>query len=53
MGGVSLLVIERTEGVKTRKMDCSGVWSSGTSYVTFEDVRLTNTWQEVPLKIFF
>lgn len=40
MGGVSLLVIERTEGVTTRKMDCSGVWASGTSFISFEDVRV-------------
>ena len=40
MGGVSLLLIERTEGVSTRRMDCQGVWSSGTTYVTFEDVKV-------------
>lgn len=38
--GVSLLLIPRTEGVKTRRMDCSGVWCSGTTYVTFEDVKV-------------
>jgi len=39
MSGVSLLLIERTmPGVTTRQMKCSGVWPSGTSYVTFEDV---------------
>lgn len=38
MGGISLLVIERSKGVTTRQMDCMGVWSSGTSYVSFEDV---------------
>lgn len=37
-GGISLVVIERTEGVKTIKMRCSGVICSGTSYITFEDV---------------
>lgn len=37
MGGISLLLIEKDfPGVKTRKMDCSGVWASGTTYVTFE-----------------
>ena len=40
MGGVSLLLIERSQGVSTRQMACSGVWSSGTAYVTFEDVKV-------------
>lgn len=40
MDGVSLLLIERSEGVSTRKMDCQGVWSSGTTYITFEDVKV-------------
>ncbi|KAJ3263814.1 hypothetical protein HDU77_009969 [Chytriomyces hyalinus] len=41
MGGLSLLLIERTmPGVTTRQMNCSGVWASGTSYVTFEDVKV-------------
>jgi len=41
MGGISLLLIERSmPGVTTRQMKCSGVWSSGTSYITFEDVRV-------------
>jgi alkylation response protein AidB-like acyl-CoA dehydrogenase len=40
MGGISLIVVERTEGVSTRKMDCQGVWASGTSYVTLEDVKV-------------
>ena len=41
MGGLSLLLIERTmPGVSTRQMNCSGVWASGTSYVTFEDVKV-------------
>ncbi|RKP06804.1 acyl-CoA dehydrogenase/oxidase [Thamnocephalis sphaerospora] len=41
MGGVSLLLIERImPGVKTRQMQCSGVWSSGTAYITFEDVKV-------------
>ena len=39
MQGVSLLLVERSmPGVSTRRMNCSGVWSSGTAYVTFEDV---------------
>ncbi|KAG8533094.1 uncharacterized protein KY384_001877 [Bacidia gigantensis] len=40
MNGVSALLIERTEGVSTRKMDCQGVWASGTTYITFEDVKV-------------
>ncbi|KAL8376917.1 hypothetical protein RB595_007849 [Gaeumannomyces hyphopodioides] len=41
MGGVSLLLIERSMGgVSTRRMDCQGVWSSGTTYITFEDVKV-------------
>ncbi|KAI9226968.1 MAG: putative acyl-CoA dehydrogenase [Piptocephalis tieghemiana] len=44
MEGVSLLLIERTmPGVKTRQMKCSGVWSSGTAYITFEDVKVPKT----------
>lgn len=41
MGGVSLLVIERDmPGVTTKQMQCSGVWPSGTAYITFEDVKV-------------
>ena len=41
MKGISLLLIEKTmPGVTTRKMKCSGVWSSGTTYITFEDVKV-------------
>eukprot|EP00927_Polykrikos_kofoidii_P059996 TRINITY_DN55078_c0_g1_i1.p1 TRINITY_DN55078_c0_g1~~TRINITY_DN55078_c0_g1_i1.p1 ORF type:complete len:470 (+),score=54.26 TRINITY_DN55078_c0_g1_i1:56-1411(+) len=39
--GISLLLVEKTmPGVTTRKMKCSGVWSSGTTYITFEDVKV-------------
>ncbi|MCJ1417174.1 hypothetical protein MMC32_003513 [Xylographa parallela] len=39
--GVSMLLIEREHGgVSTRRMDCQGVWSSGTTYITFEDVKV-------------
>ncbi|KAK4702143.1 acyl-CoA dehydrogenase, partial [Phenoliferia sp. Uapishka_3] len=38
MMGLSLLVVERTTGVKTTAMSCQGVWASGTTYITFEDV---------------
>ncbi|KAH8702991.1 acyl-CoA dehydrogenase/oxidase [Phaeosphaeriaceae sp. PMI808] len=41
MNGISVLLIERSAGgVSTRRMDCQGVWSSGTSYITFEDVKV-------------
>merc|ERR1712100_833529 len=41
MGGVSLLLIEKTmPGVTTKRMKCSGVWPSGTTYITFEDVKV-------------
>ncbi|KAK9466877.1 acyl-CoA dehydrogenase/oxidase [Lipomyces arxii] len=41
MSGVSLLLLEKTmPGLNVRRMDCSGVWSSGTTYVTFEDVKV-------------
>ncbi len=39
MGGISLLLIERgAPGLTTKQMNCSGVWPSGTTYITFEDV---------------
>lgn len=41
MKGLSLLLLEKTmPGVTTRKMKCSGVWSSGTTYITMEDVKV-------------
>jgi len=41
MKGISLLLVEKDmPGVKTRKMKCSGVWSSGTTYITFDDVKV-------------
>ncbi|KAF7732834.1 hypothetical protein EC973_000110 [Apophysomyces ossiformis] len=41
MGGVSLLLVERTmPGVNARQMDVMGMWGSGTSYITFEDVKV-------------
>ena len=39
--GISFLLIERNmPGVSTRQMLCSGVWASGTAFVTFEDVKV-------------
>ncbi|EEQ87997.2 acyl-CoA dehydrogenase [Blastomyces dermatitidis ER-3] len=41
MNGISVLLIERSAGgVSTRKMDCQGMSTSGTAYVTFEDVKV-------------
>merc|ERR1719247_2975360 len=40
MKGVSMLLVERSEGVETKQMKCMGVWPSGTSYVTFDDVKV-------------
>jgi len=41
MGGVSLLLIERgMEGIETKQMKCMGVWPSGTTYITFDDVKV-------------
>ena len=41
MNGISLLLIEKDmPGVKVRQMHCSGLWSSGTTYVNFEDVKV-------------
>lgn len=41
MNGISVLLIERENGgVSTRRMDCQGVWSSGTTYITFEDTKV-------------
>ncbi|KAJ3119584.1 hypothetical protein HK098_005320 [Nowakowskiella sp. JEL0407] len=41
MNGISLLLVEKNmPGVSTRHMPCMGVWASGTSFVTFEDVKV-------------
>jgi len=41
MGGISLLLIEKEmAGVECKQMKCSGVWSSGTTYITFDDVKV-------------
>jgi alkylation response protein AidB-like acyl-CoA dehydrogenase len=41
MNGVSLILVEKSmPGIKTRHMPCSGVWASGTCYITFEDVKV-------------
>jgi len=38
--GVSVLVIERGPGVTTKQMECMGLTGSGTTFITFEDVRV-------------
>ena len=41
MGGISLLLLEKSmPGITCRKMKCSGVWCSGTTYITMENVRV-------------
>lgn len=40
MGGISLVVVERGEGVVARKMNVQGVWASGTSFVELDDVKV-------------
>ncbi len=41
MGGISVLLLERTmPGIETRRMNCQGMAASGTTYVTFEDVKV-------------
>ena len=41
MGGLSLLLLERgMPGLQTKQMQCMGVWSSGTTYITMEDVKV-------------
>lgn len=40
-GTLSMLLVEKDmPGVKCQKMECTGAWGSGTTYVTFEDVRV-------------
>ncbi|PWN87329.1 acyl-CoA dehydrogenase NM domain-like protein [Acaromyces ingoldii] len=38
--GITFLVIPRSEGLETRKMKMMGGGASGTTYVTFEDVKV-------------
>jgi len=39
-GMTMVLVDSHAPGVGFRKMKCSGIWGSGTTYVTFDDVRV-------------
>jgi len=42
MKGISMLLLERDSmpGIDTKRMDCQGVWPSGTTYVEFDKVRV-------------
>ncbi len=39
MGGISMLLVERSEGLSTRHMACQGLWSGGTAYLLSSLVR--------------
>lgn len=38
--GITFLVIPRSKGLKSRKLNITGISAAGTSYVTFEDVKV-------------
>jgi alkylation response protein AidB-like acyl-CoA dehydrogenase len=42
MRGISMLLLERDSmpGISTNRMDCQGVWPSGTTYVEFDNVKV-------------
>jgi alkylation response protein AidB-like acyl-CoA dehydrogenase len=42
MRGISMLLLERDSmpGIETKRMDCQGVWPSGTTYVEFDNVKV-------------
>lgn len=40
MGGLSMLLIERVDGLETKKIKTSYSPSAGTAYITFEDVKV-------------
>mmetsp|Transcript_14754 Transcript_14754/g.19357 ORF Transcript_14754/g.19357 Transcript_14754/m.19357 type:complete len:518 (+) Transcript_14754:181-1734(+) len=40
MGGISLLLIERSEGVTTKRIKTSYSTAAGTAYITFENVKV-------------
>ncbi|KAF4672613.1 hypothetical protein FOL47_000301 [Perkinsus chesapeaki] len=40
MNGISVLLIPKGPGVTVRQMDCQGVWSSGTTFVEFNNVKV-------------
>ena len=40
MNGISLLLIERGPGVTTRRIQTQGLWSSGSTYIDFDNVKV-------------
>lgn len=41
MRGISMMLLERDmPGITTKRMDCQGVWPSGTTYVEFDNVKV-------------
>merc|ERR1719162_1688127 len=42
MRGISMMLIEKDTmpGITTKRMDCQGVWPSGTTYVEFDNVKV-------------
>jgi len=42
MRGISMMLLEKDtmEGISTSRMDCQGVWPSGTTYVEFDNVKV-------------
>jgi len=39
--GLSFLLLEKSmPGITCKQMDCSGVWASGTAFITFDNVRV-------------
>eukprot|EP00916_Digyalum_oweni_P007468 GHVL01012618.1.p1 GENE.GHVL01012618.1~~GHVL01012618.1.p1 ORF type:complete len:520 (+),score=86.62 GHVL01012618.1:57-1616(+) len=41
MNGVSVLLLDRSmPGIETKQMKCTGVWPSGTTYITFDNVKV-------------
>ena len=41
MFGISLLLIERTmPGVILKRMNCQGIWCSGTTFIVFDNVKV-------------
>ena len=40
-GGLTMMLVKREfGGVTTQKMDVTGWWASGTTYITFEDTKV-------------
>ena len=40
LAALVLICFAGMKGLSTRQMLCSGVWSSGTTYITMEDVKV-------------